>query len=145
MNENKCPACGAANAINSTQCKYCGEAIIVAAAAQTAAAHAQQPPMYQQPIIQNIYHQAPPLQPQGQTVIVATKSKVAAGLLGIFLGGLGIHKFYLGRIGLGILYILFCWTYIPAVIGLIEGIIYLCTSDENFARKYGKRVYQPYQ
>ena len=41
-----------------------------------------------------------------------TKSKVAAGLLGIFLGGLGIHKFYLGRWGWGIVYLLFFWTYI---------------------------------
>lgn len=40
-----------------------------------------------------------------------------------FWGGLGIHKFYAGKIGMGILYILFCWTTIPGIIGLIEGII----------------------
>ena len=67
-----------------------------------------------------------------------TKSKVAAGLLGIFLGGLGIHKFYLGRWVWGIIYLLFCWTYIPVIIGFIEGIIYLVSSDENFARKHDK-------
>ncbi|HIW31308.1 MAG TPA: TM2 domain-containing protein [Candidatus Paenibacillus intestinavium] len=147
MNENRCPACGASNAINSTQCKYCGEAIVVQAAAQTAAAQAQQQPMYQQqqPFVQNIYHQPPPPQHPGQTLIVSTKSKVVAGILGILLGGLGIHKFYLGKIFQGILYLIFCWTYIPAIVGFIEGIIYLCTSDENFARKYGKRAYQPYQ
>ncbi|MCR8657829.1 TM2 domain-containing protein [Paenibacillus endoradicis] len=77
--------------------------------------------------------------------MVATKSKVAAGVLAILFGGLGVHKFYLGNIVLGIIYLLFFWTYIPAVIGFIEGIIYLCTSDEKFARKYGKRVFQPYQ
>lgn len=49
------------------------------------------------------------------------KNKIAAGLFGIFLGGLGIHKFYLGQIGWGIVYILFCWTYIPGIVGLIEG------------------------
>lgn len=65
------------------------------------------------------------------------KSKVAAGLLGILLGGLGAHKFYLGDIGLGILYLLFVWTGIPSLIGLIEGIIYLTMTDEDFAAKYG--------
>ncbi|WP_438351662.1 TM2 domain-containing protein [Paenibacillus sp. FA6] len=71
---------------------------------------------------------------------VPTKNKVAAGLLGIFLGGFGIHKFYLGKIGMGILYLIFCWTYIPAIIGFIEGIIYLASSDQSFHTKYGKRI-----
>ncbi len=68
------------------------------------------------------------------------KSKIAAGLLGIFLGGLGIHKFYLGHIGSGIAYIVFCWTCIPAFIGFIEGIVYLCSSDENFQMKHHMRL-----
>lgn len=64
------------------------------------------------------------------------KSKLAAGLIAIFLGFIGIHKFYLGQTGWGIVYLLFCWTWIPALVGLIEGIIYLCMSDENFDAKY---------
>lgn len=71
---------------------------------------------------------------------VCTKNKIVAGILALFLGGIGAHKFYLGRIGQGILYLLFCWTGIPAVLGLIEGIIYLISSDENFAMKYGRYV-----
>ncbi|RRB43410.1 TM2 domain-containing protein, partial [Escherichia coli] len=54
-----------------------------------------------------------------------------------FLGGFGVHKFYLGKIGQGFLYLIFCWTFIPAIIAFIEFIIYLCDSDEKFARKYG--------
>lgn len=65
-----------------------------------------------------------------------TKNKTIAGLLAIFLGGLGIHKFYLGKTILGIVYLLFCWTYIPSIIGFIEGIIYFCTDEEKFALKY---------
>ena len=65
------------------------------------------------------------------------KSRVAAALLAFFLGGIGAHKFYLGRVAQGILYLLFCWTLIPAVIAFVEFIIYLCTSDEDFAAKYG--------
>jgi TM2 domain-containing membrane protein YozV/ribosomal protein L40E len=65
------------------------------------------------------------------------KSKIVAGLFAILLGGIGIHKFYLGKIGQGIVYILFCWTFIPALIGFVEGIIYLTMSDEAFAAKFG--------
>ncbi len=64
------------------------------------------------------------------------RNKIAAALLAIFLGGFGIHKFYLGRPGWGILYLLFCWTFIPALIGFIEGILYLVMSDESFEKKY---------
>ena len=62
--------------------------------------------------------------------------RMTAALLAIFLGGLGGHKFYLGRIGQGILYLLFCWTFIPAIISFIEGIIFLTMSDADFAAKY---------
>lgn len=65
------------------------------------------------------------------------KSKIVAGVLALLLGGIGIHKFYLGKTGAGILYLLFCWTFIPGIIAFIEGIIYLCQSDEDFERKYG--------
>jgi TM2 domain-containing membrane protein YozV len=64
------------------------------------------------------------------------KSKVTAGILAILLGGFGVHKFYLGKVGMGILYLVFCWTTIPSIIGLIEGIIYLTKTEEEFQRKY---------
>lgn len=64
------------------------------------------------------------------------KSKATAGILGILLGGLGAHKFYLGKTGKGILYLLLCWTFIPGIIGFIEGIQYLIMSDEDFDRKF---------
>ena len=72
-----------------------------------------------------------------KTPSAAQKSKVAAGLLAIFLGGLGLHKFYLGNVGLGILYLLFCWTFIPTIVGFIEGIIYLVMDDQKWVEKYG--------
>jgi len=55
----------------------------------------------------------------------------------LFLGGFGIHKFYLGRIGWGIVYLLFCWTAIPFILGVIEGILLLVMSEQDFNRKYG--------
>lgn len=65
------------------------------------------------------------------------KSKLAAALFALFLGSFGIHKFYLRRVGLGILYLLFCWTFIPSVLGFIDAILLLIMSDEDFNRKYG--------
>lgn len=70
---------------------------------------------------------------------VGQRSRVLAGLLGIFLGGLGIHKFYTGKIALGVLYIVFCWTFIPAIVGFIEGIWYLTMSDQEFWSRYPAR------
>jgi len=71
--------------------------------------------------------------------VVPVKSKIAAGILAMILGGIGVHKFYLGKPFQGIMSLLFCWTGIPAFIGFIEGIIYLTSSDEKFAYKYGGR------
>jgi TM2 domain-containing membrane protein YozV len=85
-----------------------------------------------------------------QTVNNRDNKKVLAGVLGIFLGGFGVHKFILGYNQEGIILAavtllgiitscifvgaLFVW--IPGVIGLIEGIIYLTKSDEEFYHTY---------
>lgn len=56
------------------------------------------------------------------------KSKIAAGLLGIFLGGFGIHNFYLGYTGkaVGQLVLTICSCGIGGIWGFIEGILILC-------------------
>lgn len=74
--------------------------------------------------------------PQKKYTHATGKSKAAAAILALFLGGFGVHKFYLGRIGAGLLYLLFCWTFIPAIIAFIEFIIYLTMTDEAFSAKY---------
>ena len=64
------------------------------------------------------------------------KDKTVATLLCFFLGGLGAHNFYIGKTGWGLIYLLFCWTYIPTVVSLVEVIVYLCMSDSEWQKKY---------
>jgi len=66
------------------------------------------------------------------------RSKLAAVLLAFFLGGFGIHKFYLGQTGWGIIYLLLCWTFIPAFVALIEAVLLLVMSDERFNERFGQ-------
>ena len=66
----------------------------------------------------------------------AAKSKTTAAIMAIFLGGIGVHHFYLGNTLLGILYLLFSWTFIPGIIGFVEGIVMIFTSEEAWMRKY---------
>ncbi len=68
---------------------------------------------------------------------VKPKNRSTAILLAFFFGGFGAHKFYCGKTGLGFLYLVFFWTFIPSLVALIEGIIYLTgTTDQEFTQKY---------
>lgn len=67
---------------------------------------------------------------------MAGKSRTLAVLLALFVGGFGAHKFYLGKVGTGLVYALFFWTFIPAIVALFEAIRWLCMSNESFAAKY---------
>jgi TM2 domain-containing membrane protein YozV len=64
--------------------------------------------------------------------------RVIAGITGILLGGLGVHKFILGYTNEGIIQIVIsiCTCGVGSVIGLIEGIIYLTKTDEEFYHMY---------
>ena len=73
--------------------------------------------------------------------IGGTKSRMTAALLALFLGGFGIHQFYLGNSGKGVLYLVLTFTLIGAVVSgimsLIDFITFLTKSDEEFDRIYG--------
>ena len=64
------------------------------------------------------------------------KNRGIAIVLALLLGGLGVHRFYLGRIGSGLLMLLFFWTYIPVIIAIIDGISYIVMGEERFQKKY---------
>lgn len=122
-----CPQCGAPASDTAVNCEYCGAAIAPAATTPVAPSSTVVQP-------QVVY-----VQPDARANW-PIKNKLAAALLALLLGGIGAHKFYLGQGGLGILFILFCWTGIPAILGLIEGILMLASNDENFQIKYKCRL-----
>lgn len=99
---------------------------------------------YQQPPQQQTYYYQQQQYPPQQSV--SPKDHVAAGLLGIFLGALGIHKFYLGYNTAGFIMlavtilggIVTCSiaTWVMWIIGIIEGILYLTKSQGEFEQIY---------
>ncbi|WP_172191714.1 TM2 domain-containing protein [Actinomyces faecalis] len=105
----------------------------------TDTAYAQQPYTQQQPYTdptyaQQAYAQGAQAYPQGYAqpgYVDNQKSKLAAGLLGIFLGGLGIHNFYLGNTGKAVTQLLISLislgflSWVSAIWGIVEGILIL--------------------
>lgn len=53
-------------------------------------------------------------------------SRTIAAVLAFFLGGFGIHRFYVGKITSGVFMLIFFWTFIPAIIAFIDFILILC-------------------
>lgn len=64
------------------------------------------------------------------------KNKTVAALLAIFFGSFGLHKFYLGKVMWGLVYLFLFWSSISMILGFIEGIMYLTMSDKDFEAKY---------
>lgn len=109
--------------------------------------YGQTPPPYGQQVPpQNQSQQPYYCQQPYQAPVNASKDHVAAGLLGIFLGALGIHKFYLGYNTPGFIMLavaiigglITCSvaTWVVWLIGVIEGIIYLTKSQSEFEMAY---------
>lgn len=137
VQSNNCTQCGAPIDSMATACKFCGLEVTRQPVYQAPQNHPPQAPQY---VPQYAPQYAAAAVPQVFNLLEYTKkSRTTAGILAILLGGIGAHKFYLGKTGMGILYLVFCWTYIPALLGLIEGIIYLTSDDEKFYYKYVRK------
>lgn len=64
------------------------------------------------------------------------KGQTLTAVLAAFLGALGVHRFYLGKIVTGVLYFLFCWTGIPFLISAVETYLIAFMPVEKWAKKY---------
>lgn len=109
------------------------------------------PPVPSAPAVEETPPPAPAPAPAAAAPVASTSSakdkKLLAGILGIVLGAYGVHKFILGyqkegiiMAVIGVVGLFLCGipTIITAIIGLIEGIMYLTKSDEEFDRIYIK-------
>lgn len=98
-------------------------------------------PLISFPEFMSAFQAAPPAAVTGGSHPRAS-NKIVAGIFGIVIGGLGIHKFILGYTGAGLTMLLISVLSlgilypIMHLIGLIEGIVYLCKSDDEFVRTY---------
>jgi TM2 domain-containing membrane protein YozV len=133
-----CTTCGANNLDTDQYCRSCSAPLPIRPGAR---AQGNPPyPGYQGYSPQPGY-QSSAMTPQDWRALGADK-KVTAGVLGILIGGLGIHKFVLGYKTEGLIMLLgtllTCGVAAIAFgpIGLIEGILYLVKSDEEFVRTY---------
>jgi TM2 domain-containing membrane protein YozV len=70
------------------------------------------------------------------------KDKNVAGILALLFGYFGIHRFYLGQVGLGVLYVLLLFTGISFVLGLIDAIVLLSMDKDAFDIKYNREYYR---
>lgn len=131
VEQMNCVFCDELISVRAKKCRHCGETLDVALRRADEAMRASERSG-------NVYMNAAISAPADRVSSYSrTKSKVAAFALAWLLGGIGGHKFYLNRVGQGILYLLFCWTFVPAIIAFFEGIVYLTMDEERFWEKYG--------
>jgi len=70
------------------------------------------------------------------------RDKNVAGILGLFFGWIGVHRFYLGQVGLGILYAILAMTGISFILGLIDAIVFFSMDKDNFDIKYNAKYFE---
>ncbi|KPZ67547.1 MULTISPECIES: TM2 domain-containing protein [Shewanella] len=75
---------------------------------------------------------------------IRIKNQKLAILFGFVLGGFGLHKFYLGQHLKGSVYLLFCWTLVPMVVGWVDAIRTLKMSPFNFQQRYSRKPNHSY-
>ena len=131
----QCPQCGrqftTAQPVTNVRCPYCGNEFNVAFGQQT-------PPQYGSQNAYGAYGNQKPLDIGVFDSGPSGKSRGVAGLLAILIGWLGVHYFYVGKAGGGLLCILLTavtcgfWS----VITLVQGILMMCMRSEEFERKY---------
>lgn len=130
-----CPFCHAEIGATARKCRHCREWI-------ARRCRSCNTPVRDEWAARGICHECEtrertaPVLDQATRALTSHKSRSTAVILALVLGGLGFHRFYTGRTGTGILYMLFCWTGIPSVIGIVEGVRYAMMSDQEWEYRY---------
>ncbi len=137
MKKRTCESCGASIAASAVQCKYCDSnyaSKIKPKQQQGNATHKHYHVHYDAPTHEHTHDN--PEDKEEYYAKIHSRSNILAGVLAILFGWLGVHKFYLGKNFQGIMYILFSATGIPWIVSIVEGIIYLRATPEEFYYKY---------
>ena len=118
-----CSNCGAVLESNVKFCAHCG-------ASTTGQQAPPQPVQPVQPVHPTPQYTSPqpyaPAQPMAYVQTgVSPLNRTVALILCILLGGIGAHQFYAGKVGTGLVYLLFCWTFIPFFLAFIDFIVIL--------------------
>ena len=66
------------------------------------------------------------------------KTKTPAVILALLFGSLGIHKFYLGRTFAGVMYLVFCWSFVPFILSLYDAFFYIIMPRDVFDGRYNR-------
>lgn len=82
---------------------------------------------------------------QPKVLIACGRHRILAAILALLLGNFGVHRFYVGQTGLGVLYLLFSWTFVPGFVAFLEGVYLLMMSDVEFELKYNRKLGPPTQ
>lgn len=140
-----CPSCGTPNDESTRFCVNCGTSL-PSSSSQGSAGNLNQTQFEEPgqsaggyvPYVPPSYSPATTGTPGGASFQEKASKKLPAGICGILVGGFGVHKFILGYTTEGIIQIAitFITCGLGGIIGLIEGIIYLTKSDEDFVRTY---------
>ena len=94
------------------------------------------PPGQMPPVNVVVQNHLAPTGPYAMAHRYHSRERIPAAVLAFFFGFLGAHKFYLGRPAAGIVYLLFFWTGIPAMISFFEGLSYLLTPEATFDARH---------
>lgn len=117
----QCPKCHSTNVIqtdvNRYECPYCGNVF-----------NATQG---------NTFGQGYGVNSNAGTNVAYQKNRMTAALLALFLGGIGVHYFYLNKPIPGVVFLLCCWMFfIPAILAFAQAIVMFTMTDEQFQAKY---------
>ena len=122
-----CSKCGTENPNDALFCHACGESTNAVP-----------------PIVTPIQEKDVNTHSKETAQLLGTKTKNSAGVLALLLGGIGIHKFYLGSWCWGLVYMLFFMTWIPFIMSLIEAIYFFTMNENDFDQKYNSRPIGPF-
>ena len=152
-----CPSCDSPVALEAPQCPRCGHQFLAAAPSPgmmpPPSSFGPQGPSRFPPTQPGMQPMQPGMQPGMQPMPYGQQQymlspqeinskRITAGILGILLGGLGLHKFVMGKTQAGVIMllvsILSCGMAAPIIglIGFVEGIMYLSKSDADFYQTY---------